>query len=391
MLSAPRAECFVSEHTAEIRALLFLGAALSVILQAKNQAMGLGVEPTSIARSLAAGRGFMLIGVPSAHVAPLFPLILSGLLKLFGDGPPFSYSVAALEIVTQWAIILLLPVVSKRLLKSEFIGYCAAAALIPANVIYLGLEASASALALEIAAIAAPGPLVSGGLIGLGALLSPIVGLAIFVMHFRWNRGFALGLIVAALLCSPWTIRNYAVFHRFIPIRDSWGLTVRLSYNPFAVVAVEGSTVAHYQYEPVVNPEMKQKLAAMGEPAFYDQLGEDTKEWVRSNPARSLALLGRRVVAYWFPLDQPLLAVLTLFSWAALPLSWREPSLRRLLFALLVVFPVPYYLVLSSPRYRMPTAWFSALLVGILISKALEFSERRDARRGPVARASVIE
>jgi hypothetical protein len=48
-----------------------------------------------------------------------------------------------------------------------------------------------------------------------------------------------------------------------------------------------------------------------------------------------------------------------------------------LVFALLVVFPLPYYLVLSSPRYRVPTLWFAALLAGILISKVLEFSIRR--------------
>lgn len=75
----------------------------------------------------------MLIGFPSAHSAPLFPAILAGLLRLFGDGPAFSFSVMALEIVLQWTIILLLPVVSKRLLKSAWIGYCAAAVLIPAN------------------------------------------------------------------------------------------------------------------------------------------------------------------------------------------------------------------------------------------------------------------
>ena len=119
------------------------------------------------------------------------------------------------------------------------------------------------------------------------------------------NRGFALSLIVAALLCSPWTIRNYAIFHRFIPIRDSSGLAVRVSYNPFAVVSVHDSTVAFYQYEPIVNPEMKQKLIAMGEADFYDWLGEGAKEWVRNNPKRSLELLAGRVVAYWFPPDQP--------------------------------------------------------------------------------------
>ena len=116
MLLAPWIERLVARHAAEIRALLLLSATLGVILQAKakNQALGLGIETTEIARSLASGRGFLLTGVPSAHSAPLFPVILAGLLKVFGDGPGFSLSVVALEIVLQWAIILLLPVVSKR-------------------------------------------------------------------------------------------------------------------------------------------------------------------------------------------------------------------------------------------------------------------------------------
>ncbi len=41
----------------------------------------------------------MLVGVPSAHSAPLFPAILAGLLRLFGDGPAFSFSVIALATV----------------------------------------------------------------------------------------------------------------------------------------------------------------------------------------------------------------------------------------------------------------------------------------------------
>ena len=71
------------------------------------------------------------------------------------------------------------------------------------KLIWMGWEASAGAVWLEVAAIATASPLVSGSLMGLGALLSPMVGLAVFVMHFRWNRGFALSLIIAALLCSP--------------------------------------------------------------------------------------------------------------------------------------------------------------------------------------------
>ena len=317
-----------------------------------------------------------MTGVPSAHSAPLFPVILAGLLKVFGDGPGFSFSVVALEIVIQWTIILLLPVVSKRLLKSEWIGYCAAAVLIPANAISLGWESSAGAVGLEVAAIATVGPLVSGSLMGLGALLSPMVGLAIFVMHFRWNRGLALSLIVAALWCSPWTIRNYRVFHRLIPIRDNLGLEVRLSYNPFATVSMADNRISFFTYDPVANPRLSPDVARLGEPAFYSGRGSDGWEWIRSNPQTSLKLAFRRFVAYWFPTNQPLLGILTGFSLLGLWLSRPNAGLMRLALALWVIFPLPYYLIQSSTRYRAPTLWFTALLAGALISKAVEFSVR---------------
>ena len=126
---------------------------------AGNQGLGFGIEPAEIARSLAAGRGFALSGVPSAHsAAPLFPFIMAGFLKLFGDGPAFSYSMIGLQIVFEWAAILILPVVAKRLVDSVFVGYCAAVVLIASNVMSLAWEGSSSVLVLELAAIAAPVP-----------------------------------------------------------------------------------------------------------------------------------------------------------------------------------------------------------------------------------------
>src|SRR5437868_6063376 len=109
-----RAEVFSARHGAELIALLMLASAALVIVQAANPANGVLlqarnpalVETTELARSFASGQGFTLVGVPSAHSAPLFPLILAGLLKVFGDGPAFSYSVTGLEIVLQWATIL---------------------------------------------------------------------------------------------------------------------------------------------------------------------------------------------------------------------------------------------------------------------------------------------
>src|SRR5689334_22268094 len=138
MRLALQAEHFAAEYTSEIRALLLLSTAARVVFYARNEGLGFGIEPAEIARSLASGRGFTMSGVPSAHAAPLFPFIMAGFLKLFGDGPPFSYSMVALQIVIEWAAILILPVVAKRLLNSLFVGYCAAVVIIASNVMSLG-------------------------------------------------------------------------------------------------------------------------------------------------------------------------------------------------------------------------------------------------------------
>jgi len=386
---ALQAEHFAAEYGFEIRALLLLGTAARVAFYARHEGLGFGIEPAEIARSLASGRGFTMSGVPSAHSAPLFPFVMAGFLKLFGDGPAFSYSMIGLQIVLEWAAVLILPVVAKRLLDSLFAGYSAAVVIIISNVMSLAWEASASALMLELAAIAAPGPLLCAVLIGVGMLLSPVVGLALLVIHFRWNWAFVASAVGGAMLCSPWIVRNYRVFHRIIPIRDSMGLELRLSYNPFATVSAE-NRVALNTYDPIAVPRLRQDLARIGEAAVYDRLAKDAWGWIRANPQESLKLVFERFVAYWFPWDQPFPAIVTVLSFLGLWLSRRNALVKRLALALLVIFPIPYYIVEHSLRYRAPTFWFTALLAGILIPKAMEFSERPKVGASPASTPAAI-
>ena len=381
MSKSPSAEHFLARYTAETGAVLMVASVALVIARARspvNTALLMSqnpalVEMTELARSVASGHGFTLVGVPSAHSAPLFPLILAGILKTFGDGPAFLASVTGLEVLIQWATILLLPILSQRLFDSRLPGYFAAAVVIVSPAITLGWEGTASALLLAIAAVAPATVLLSGLLIGLGILLSPVVGAAIFVMHFRWNRAFVASLGLAVLLCSPWTIRNYAVFHRFIPVRDSFGLAMRLSYNPLAPVATTDPQLgtAFLTYEPAFNPALRPRLAALGEAAFYEQAGNEAEQWIRSQPRKAAELVTRRIVAYWFPAGQPFLAAITILSLAGICLARMNARVMRLVLVLVVVLPLPYYVVVTAPRYRTPTLWFTGLLAGWAVSELL--------------------
>src|SRR5581483_4865128 len=42
----------------------------------------------------------------------------------------------------------------------------------------------------------------------------------------------AVLVLACAVTIAPWTIRNAVVLHRFIPITDETGITLRGTYNP---------------------------------------------------------------------------------------------------------------------------------------------------------------
>ena len=132
-------------------------------------------------------------------------------------------------------------------------------------------------------------------------------------------------------------------------------------------------------YDPIAVQGLRKDLARIGEPAVYEGLGKDAWIWIRSNPLTSLKLTFGRFVAYWLPWDDPLPTVLTVFSFLGIWMSRRNACVMRLALVLFVIFPMPYYLIQHSLRYRAPTFWFTALLACVLVSKALEFSGRRSA------------
>ena len=51
----------------------------------------------------------------------------------------------------------------------------------------------------------------------------------------KWFVKAALATGVAALCCLPWTIRNYKVFHRVVPLRSTFGLQLWLGNNPYYI------------------------------------------------------------------------------------------------------------------------------------------------------------
>lgn len=69
----------------------------------------------------------------------------------------------------------------------------------------------------------------------------------------------AVSFVGLGLTISPWFIRNYEVFHKFIPFRDNMGMVLRLG--------IKGNTSpwAAYELGPWHNGAEWQQFQSLGE------------------------------------------------------------------------------------------------------------------------------
>jgi hypothetical protein len=197
-------------------------------------------EYRALARNVAAGRGFTFDGTtPSAYRAPLFPSLLGGWFRLGGDASPgaiasFQSVVHALGTVAGWLLLLELVPFAPAFAGGLFL---ALQPLLVTRVVFV-LQEPVLLLATTLAALASirwirsPSPgraALAGFAWGVCALAKPVVLFAPLLLaatrllpaRFGFPRrggDAALCLLAFALAVAPWTARNFARFHRVIPV-----------------------------------------------------------------------------------------------------------------------------------------------------------------------------
>jgi len=184
-------------------------------------------------------------------------------------------------------------------------------------------------------------------------------------------------MLVAA--CLPWTIRNYAQFHRLIPIRSNFSFELWAGNNEiFDEHSRERNRITRY--------EEAHRYAQIGEMAFIEERGLESRKFIRTHPALFLRLCGRRIVATWLGTETPWrdflrtdsLLVRFLLAWNAITLFGVLVGLARLyarsnlyFFPVAVfplVFPLIYYITHTSLRYRHPCDPILAVLLGLALT-----------------------
>ncbi|MCU1330927.1 MAG: hypothetical protein JWN34_6297 [Bryobacterales bacterium] len=353
-------------------------------------------EPGNIAASIASGNGFAspfrVETGPTAWMAPVYPLLLAGIFKLFGLYT-FQAFLAAAGLNVLFSTLTCIPLYAAA---SRMFGRGVAAgaawlwAIFP-NAILLTYESmfEGSLSALLVAAllwstlVAADSTRLRdwalNGLLWGAALMTNASVVALLPFLFGWAEyrahqrpGFtfarpALAALVTVLCCSPWAIRNYLVFHEFVPLRSVGGLALWLGNNE------QGASISPDRLHPISNQAERDHYVEVGEMEYMREKQALALDYIPKHPAHVLRLSVERFTAFWsggsaslvhdfsqarslrFFFVIPFNLIVSLAAFVGLILLWkgRNPHVIPLA-AFPLVFPLVFYVALAHARYKHP-------------------------------------
>jgi hypothetical protein len=362
-------------------------------------------ESGNIAVSLAGGHGFAspfrVDTGPTAWMTPLYPFLLSCILRIFGIYT-FPSWVAAVAMNSIFSTAACLPIyfAAKRFggLRT---GVLAAWlwAIFP-NAIQLSFQSlwdtSLSAFlgaTIAWATLRLPDARRASAWCWYGflwgvTLMSNATLLSLLPLCLAWAvwrspgslRRAAVAAAIVVLCCVPWTIRNYRVFHAFVPLRSILGLQLWVGNNADAKVQWLG------EQHPIHETSEREKYVAMGEIAYMAEKKDNALRYIFSHPAHEAQLIAGRFVMFWsggslHPIDDLLQRHSAWFRFVLLfnvctalgaVAGIVLLTIRRSVYLIPiavgpVVFPIAYYMTLALPRYRHPIDPVLIMLLAYLV------------------------
>ncbi|HXX28303.1 MAG TPA: glycosyltransferase family 39 protein [Terriglobales bacterium] len=328
-------------------------------------------EPSRIAWAVVSGHGFSSPWpntplLPTAQQPPLYPILLAAVFGVFGAYSLFSLwtAVGLNAILAGLTAIVILRIGGATFSRPVGVlsAWVWACWLYEAAVSIRLWESALSTLWLSLAllflpAVAtstrAPRWLLFGFLAGVAGLTNTTL-LALFPFFWLWlgircrgqgrscNRRLLASVATCVLVMTPWTIRNYVIFHRLMPVRDNFGLEFWVGN--------------HEETDPSVFP--------LSNPAEYNRLGEipfmEAKrqaalEFIRRHPQQFGRLLIRRARLFWIEPEGSAWQWISPLAWLGVLLAvWRKGIEAMPYLVVLLIFPLVYYLTHTFPTYRHP-------------------------------------
>jgi len=217
-------------------------------------------------------------------------------------------------------------------------------------------------------------------------LFLPVCGLWMLIGVLKAKAPVAATLARGALACAvtlaclaPWTIRNYTVFHTFIPMRGNLGAELHQSILPENGGFPWGATIPVCDVCPVF-----QQYRQMGEAAYVRHEGELAKQEIAAHKLRFIEYSLKRFYFFWVSVPKPpekgvfIEAMreanyffLNLASLLGLALALKNRIPGAVLFAwAFALVPFTYYLITVQARFRHPLEPIMLILAVYLFQSA---------------------
>jgi hypothetical protein len=393
-------------------------------------------ETGNIAYSLAQGKGFSSLfradTGPTAWLAPVYPLLVAGIFKIFGSfTTPAFFAAVFLNILFSSTTCIPIFFAGKRvgglavasvaawlwalfpnaiMVPFAWIWDTSLSALLAATILWATLVLAESDRVLDWFGY--------GALWGFALMTNPaLAALLPFLLgwlacparlayrdrlaypcrlphrglgkrHLQWKR-VALVASAAILCCVPWTIRNYVAFHRFIPLRSNLPFELWLGNNDiFDEHARNGRKL-------ITRTEETRRYAQLGETAYMQEKWQLATSFMRSHPGLELRLAEKKCAAFWTGMDSPLKTfretdsnlvrgillcsfLTAIGAFVGIPALWRRRSTMTFPLAVFpVIYPCLYYVTHADLRYRHPIDPVLCLLTAIAATSAWELARAK--------------
>jgi hypothetical protein len=384
-------------------------------------------ETGSIAHSLAVGKGYSspygAESGPTAWLTPIYPLLIAGIFRIFGVESLHSFFASVfMNMVFSAATCIPIFYAGKRIAgRGVAMGAAWAWALFP-NAIILPFEwvwdTSLTALlvatllwaTLRLAESQRWRDWCSYGLLwGFLLMVNPAPGvlLPFWLVWLAYHSSRAsdparerparerfarpaLSAAIVFLCCVPWTLRNYLVFHEFVPLRSDLGMEPYVGNN-------ENYDDVHPRVYPYLITKDRElyRFSQMGEMPFVHEEMRKAVNFIVSHPRVEVRLTTERAVSFWMGTPTPLrdfhradtfllqmVSICSLLAVLGTPAGFAVLYHRRSRFTWLlavcpIVFPLLYYATHATLRSRHPLDPIIVILVTIAAAAPLQLLANR--------------
>jgi 4-amino-4-deoxy-L-arabinose transferase-like glycosyltransferase len=370
-----------------------------------------GWETGRIARSVALGEGFSsplhIPTGPTALMPPIYVYLVAAVFKVFG-----IYTLkSAVVILTLNSLFSALTCLTVFFIANKSFGRGVALrtgwmwALFPYAIDYAACRVWAYCLdtllfsllflvALHLEEMTRLRVWLGFGLLaGLASLACPPVILVVILLTARvcyrlrkrekpWAWSAGLTALMMLLVVSPWFVRNYRTFDRFIPLRSGFWLEMRVGNTG------DLSDIVPDWSHPATNKAEMEEYRRLGELNYMASKRRQTLDFISAYPGAFISLTVRRFFSVWtgfwslqlFLVD-PILAlhailttILTIFMLTGLFKGWRSDKAVVIPYLLAIIgFPLVYYITHSHAEYRHP---IDTVIVALAVYGAKGFFAR---------------